>query len=244
MVGPVELMVLAFPTQRADRAVVDAVGEVLEHGDVTLLDLVYLARSPGGGTRLVDADDQLDHYGLGRLTVAAHPLISDDDLQVIQDGLDPETSAVVLAYEHTWSSRVGRTLEAAGGHVALHVQVPRDAVDEAFSALHTRRRSARVVAMARARSDRPGLLGTISRSHVVVGTASMIVSAINNHARRRAAELTAYSVQPTHVSAPHAAGVVEPETLVARLEHLARLHDAGALTDREFDCAKSIVLDS
>jgi hypothetical protein len=98
--------------------------------------------------------------------------------------------------------------------------------------------------MAQARSDRPGLLGTIARSSVVVGTAPMIVSVINNHARRRAAEPNAFSAQPTHASAPHAAGVVEPETLAARLEHLARLHDAGALTDREFDCAKSIVLDS
>lgn len=126
--GPVELIVLQFPGQRADPAVAGVLADVVSRGYAAVLDLVFVARTAGGSLRVTDAGDDLDGVGLGSLQLPAQPLISRDDLDLIRDSLRPGTSAVVIAYEHRWPQRLATAARDAGGQVALHVQVPRDAV--------------------------------------------------------------------------------------------------------------------
>jgi Family of unknown function (DUF6325) len=132
--GPVELIVLEFPGQRADPAVAGVLAEVVSRGYAAVLDLVFVARTADGSLRVTDAGDNLDGVGLGSLQLPAQPLISRDDLDLIRDSLRPGTSAVVIAYEHRWPQRLAVAARDAGGQVALHVQVPRDAVAAAVAA--------------------------------------------------------------------------------------------------------------
>jgi hypothetical protein len=133
-VGPVELIVLQFPGQRADPAVAGVLADVVSRGDAAVLDLVFVALTPDGSLRVTDAGDNLDEVGLGALQPAAHPLISRDDLDLMRDSLRPGTSAAVIAYEHRWPQRLAAAAGDAGGQLALHVQVPRDAVAAAVAA--------------------------------------------------------------------------------------------------------------
>ena len=41
--------------------------------------------------------------------------ISDNDLNGIRDGIEPGTSAAVIAYEHRWARRLAAAVEQAGG---------------------------------------------------------------------------------------------------------------------------------
>lgn len=133
-VGPVELIVLQFPGQRADPAVAGALADVVSRGDAAVLDLVFVALTPDGMLRVTDAGDDLDGVGLGGLQPGAQPLISRDDLDLMRDSLRPGTSAAVVAYEHRWPQRLAAAARDAGGQLALHVQVPRDAVAAAVAA--------------------------------------------------------------------------------------------------------------
>jgi hypothetical protein len=132
--GPVELIVLQFPGERADPAVAGALADVVSGGYAAVLDLVFVARTADGSLRVTDAGDNLDGVGLGSLQLPAQPLISRDDLDLIRDSLRPGTSAVVIAYEHRWPQRLAAAARDAGGQVALHVQVPREAVAAAVAA--------------------------------------------------------------------------------------------------------------
>jgi hypothetical protein len=133
-VGPVELIVLRFPGQRADPAVAGVLADVVSRGYATVLDLVFVALTPDGMLRVTDAGDDLDGVGLGGLQPGVQPLISRDDLDLMRDSLRPGTSAAVIAYEHRWPQRLAAAARDAGGHLALHVQVPRDAVAAAVAA--------------------------------------------------------------------------------------------------------------
>jgi hypothetical protein len=133
-VGPVELIVLQFPGQRADPAVAGVLADVVSRGDAAVLDLVFVALTPDGSLRVTDAGDNLDEVGLGALQPGAQPLISRDDLDLMRDSLRPGTSAMVIAYEHRWPRRLAAAAGDAGGQLALHVQVPRDAVAAAVAA--------------------------------------------------------------------------------------------------------------
>ena len=133
-VGPVELIVLQFPGQRADPAAAGVLADVVSRGYAAVLDLVFVALTPDGMLRVTDAGDGLDGVGLGGLQPGAQPLISRDDLDLMRDSLRPGTSAAVIAYEHRWPQRLTDAARDAGGQLALHVQVPRDAVAAAVAA--------------------------------------------------------------------------------------------------------------
>lgn len=114
----------------------------------------------------------------------------------------------------------------------------------------------------------PGVLGTMARTAVIVGTANATTSAMNSKAaaRQQAAQQQAAAAQAAadEVAATQsrlaaleqqaaAAGVRQPATveapvapagddIIARLQQLAELHRAGILNDDEFDKAKGLIL--
>lgn len=133
-VGPVELLVVTFPSENADPTVIAAVQEVVSSGFITVLDLVFLSRSEDGVISEVDISGSLDDVGLGLLEIQEQALISEDDLELARDVLDPGQSAAVIVYENTWARTVSGAIAAAGGELTLHVRIPRDVVEAAVEA--------------------------------------------------------------------------------------------------------------
>lgn len=127
--GPVEFLVLSFPGTDIDTSVSAALAEVVAKGTVTLLDLIVLSMDAAGTITEREIDDDIDTVGLTGLTAAEIDLVSDDDLDVVRASMEPGTTAVVAVFEQTWAIRLAGAVAAADGEVALHVQVPRDAVD-------------------------------------------------------------------------------------------------------------------
>lgn len=133
-VGPVGVLVVTFPGDRANPDVIAALAQVVDQGVVSLLDLVFIGRSLDGSLRQVDVDEGLDEVGLEILSIEAKALISDDDLDIVRDSLEPGTSAAILVYEQTWARTLSNASSRAGGEVALHVQIPRETVEVALAA--------------------------------------------------------------------------------------------------------------
>lgn len=98
-IGPVELVVLAFPGSTVDPEAVAALQNVVERGFVTLLDLVYIAKDADGQVSQIDVDEDLTDIGLAILSIEAKALISDEDLDLVRESLEPGTSAAVIVYE-------------------------------------------------------------------------------------------------------------------------------------------------
>ena len=134
ILGPVEVAVLTFPGQRVPYAVVQSLREVVDQGVVTIVDLIYLAGNAAGEVTQVEMDEPVRHVGLDELRVDPQGLISDDDLELVRELLEPDTAALVVAYEETWARKLAGTVRDSGGELALQIQVPRDAVDAALAA--------------------------------------------------------------------------------------------------------------
>ena len=95
------------------------------------------------------------------------------------------------------------------------------------------------------RGGRPGLLGTVARTAVVAGTATATSNAVNNRARRKAAEQQPQAEQPAPVYTPPPPPPQQPSggnDVVAELTKLSELHRSGALSDAEFAAAKAKLL--
>ena len=101
---------------------------------MTVLDLVIISRLQDGQIRITDVDENLDDIGFGALEIKAQTLVNEDDMEVIRDSLEPGASAAIIVYEESLARGVASAGRKAGGEVALHVQVPRDAVEDAVAA--------------------------------------------------------------------------------------------------------------
>lgn len=110
------------------------------------------------------------------------------------------------------------------------------------------------------RFGRPGLLGLAARTAVVAGTASAVSGAMAGGRERKAqaqyeqqqyqaaqqqAQIDAAAQQAAAQYAPPPAAPAAPPAgvdIVAEIQKLAALKDAGALTDAEFTAAKARLL--
>ena len=104
------------------------------------------------------------------------------------------------------------------------------------------------------RMGRPGLLGTVARTAVITGTARATSNAMNRRAANKDAEQQARideaaqqqyaEQQAAQQQAPPPPAPAGGDDLVSRLQELARLKEAGVLTDEEFAAAKAKLLAS
>ena len=200
-IGPVELIVLVFPGEGADPAVTEVLAEVTSGGQITVLDVAVLTRTPDGLVRTADVHENLDDIGFGSLVITAQPVITQDDLDTVRASLEPGKSAAIMAFEHSWARRLAVAAEGAGGAV-----IRTDAISGTGAA-------------------------AVAESEAAVREAEAAVA----EAERAAEQYSTIRPQP-----PATGG----NDLLGQLAELARLRDAGALSEAEFEAAKVRLLGS
>ena len=111
------------------------------------------------------------------------------------------------------------------------------------------------------RVGRPGLLGTVARTAVIAGTATAVSGSVSRHQQARANEAQqaeayreqqqsqAYAAQqaayaPSPPPAPADSAPLSSEELIAQLQQLGQLRQAGVLTEAEFATQKAKLLNS
>ncbi|MFB8228945.1 DUF6325 family protein [Cellulosimicrobium sp. NPDC055967] len=128
--GPVEIVAVAFPSDRIPAGVQASVLEVLAEGTVTLLDLAVVRRSDAGDVEVIEVTDLGDELEITDVELTGAGLAGEEDLDAVAAGLAPGTSALVLVVEHTWARGVIAATSAADGVVLLSERIPAEVVNE------------------------------------------------------------------------------------------------------------------
>ncbi|WP_454728305.1 DUF6325 family protein [Cellulosimicrobium protaetiae] len=128
--GPVEIVAVAFPTDRIPGGVQASVLKVLAEGTVTLLDLAVVRRSDGGDVEVIEVTDLGVELEITDVELTGAGLAGEEDLDAVAAGLAPGTSALVLVVEHTWARGVIAATSAADGVVLLSERIPAEVVNE------------------------------------------------------------------------------------------------------------------
>lgn len=128
--GPVEIVAVAFPSDRVPVDVRAAVLDVLVEGTVTLLDLVVVRQSESGDVEILEVSDLGDVVELTDVELPGAGLAGQEDLEHVAGVLAPGTTALVLVVEHTWARGVVAATRAADGIVVLSERIPAEVVNE------------------------------------------------------------------------------------------------------------------
>ncbi|HNE90154.1 MAG TPA: DUF6325 family protein [Actinomycetota bacterium] len=134
-VGPVDVAVVLFEGNNFNGDVAPAIAELQQNGTVRIIDLAFLTKSADGEAAFVEVEDAGVSDAFAELTESQLDLLSDEDLMAMADGLDPDSSALVVVWENSWASRLASAIRGSGGEVVSYLRIPHETVATAIEAL-------------------------------------------------------------------------------------------------------------
>jgi hypothetical protein len=136
--GPIEVIVVGFPGNQFNGEILPELERLVEAGTISIVDGLFLRK---------DGDGEVEFYELGEVGSDAsverlaalldevESLISDEDVMALAEGLEPDSSAAMLVFEHTWAKPFRDAIIASGGVLAANFRVPGMVVDELLDEL-------------------------------------------------------------------------------------------------------------
>ena len=127
--GPVELYLVGFEGDRPDDGTLAAIAELIEGGEIRLIDLLVISRAEDGTVSFTDWEDVSEEYGFGDVALEVVGLVADEDVQELAQGIPPGMSGALLAIELLWAKRLASKFAASGGVVLRTERIPAPVVN-------------------------------------------------------------------------------------------------------------------
>jgi hypothetical protein len=133
--GPVEVLVVRFPGNQFTGEIAPALAALVEQGTIRVIDLLFVTKDDAGdveGFELTDVADEPAAAFAG-LVHESTGLLSEEDVVDLGEDLEPNSSAAILVFEHTWATRFRDAVLDAGGELVTNVRIPKETVDEVLA---------------------------------------------------------------------------------------------------------------
>jgi len=134
----IEIVTLAFPSNRFNGEILPALSRLVENETIAIVDGVFVSVDAAGEatfTELDDLDENDETAALVDLVARFDELISEDDARQLASGLEPNSSAAILVFEHTWMLPLRDAIVGSGGVLLDSVRIPGPVVDEVAAAV-------------------------------------------------------------------------------------------------------------
>lgn len=136
--GPIEVLMVAFPENRFNGDILPELERLVEANTIAVVDGLFLSKDADGEVTFLEfsevgASPEVDR--LAALLDQVESLLSDEDVDEMAASLEPNSSAAILVFEHTWAKPFRDAIVAAGGQLAANFRVPGLVVDELLDEL-------------------------------------------------------------------------------------------------------------
>ncbi|WP_394553498.1 DUF6325 family protein [Agromyces sp. MMS24-JH15] len=122
--GPVEILVVGFEGRVPDAGTLEAIAELVEAGDIRLLDAVFVSRDEAGNIEATEIEDFGDEIQIVDITLEASGLVGHDDLTDLAEVVPPGSSAALLAIELVWAKNLASRFAESGGVLLQSERIP------------------------------------------------------------------------------------------------------------------------
>ena len=134
--GPVEILLVAFPGNQFTGEITPALQELVDSGTIRIIDLVFVAKDADGnavGIELEALDDE-SRGNFDSLITELEGLIAEEDIEDLAESLEPNSSTAILLFEHTWATRFRDAVAGSGGELVARIPIPAAAMAEVMAA--------------------------------------------------------------------------------------------------------------
>ncbi len=134
--GPLELLFVEFPGNQFTGEIIPALSDLIEQGTIRVIDLVFVAKDGDGNAVGIELEDlPADSKGaFSELVEELESLISDEDVEDLAEALEPNSSAAILLFEHTWAIPFRDALAGSGGQLVFRLPITEAALAEIAAA--------------------------------------------------------------------------------------------------------------
>jgi hypothetical protein len=136
--GPIEVLVVGFPGNQFNGEIIPELEKLVEAGTISVIDGIFIRKDVDGSTTFVEFSELGDDEDANRLVGLLNQidsLISDEDVQELTESLEPNSSAAMLVFEHTWAKPFRDAIVGSGGQLAADIRIPGAVVEDLMAEL-------------------------------------------------------------------------------------------------------------
>jgi uncharacterized membrane protein len=135
-VGPVDVVVIGFPGNKFTGEIAPAIMELVDSGTIRVIDLQFVSKDVDGVVTTISIEDLDPDLGPGFLAIdVVQPgALGAEDAEELSDDLEPNTSALMIAFENAWAERFVDAVRGADGFVIDTIRIPADVVEAVITA--------------------------------------------------------------------------------------------------------------
>jgi uncharacterized membrane protein len=133
--GPIDFIALEFPGNHFKGEILPDIFELVKQGIIRVIDLVIVVKS-SDGTVLARELQELDPDTLrvlNPLHSEANQMITEQDITMIAEQLEPNSTAGLMLIENLWAKKTMQAMLDANGRLVMFERIPHEVVEEALS---------------------------------------------------------------------------------------------------------------
>jgi hypothetical protein len=134
--GPVDVYIIGFPGNKFTGQITPAIMELVDAGTIRVLDLLFVSKDAEGGVTTLEIKDLDPETGPAFMSLqTTQPgALGPEDADEVSEDLAPNSSALLIAIENSWASKVVEACIAADAVVIDQIRIPADVVNLALTA--------------------------------------------------------------------------------------------------------------
>ena len=135
MMGPVEYLLIEFPGNKFKGEIVPALVELTASGIIQIIDLIFIKKDEAGNVTSFElsALEAEEASPFDDLDGEIDGLLSEEDILIAAEALQPNCSAALLVFEHAWATRLRDAVVNANGRLVDNGRIPGAVVEAAMA---------------------------------------------------------------------------------------------------------------
>jgi hypothetical protein len=130
--GPIDFIAIEFKTDQLTGESLPALIELVQKEIIRVIDLVIILKDQAGDYQVLEieelAPDVLAVFD--PLEIEISGIIQVEDIELIAEAMEDNTTAALLLFEDLWAIKVGEAVTRASGRMVMFDRIPFEVVNE------------------------------------------------------------------------------------------------------------------
>jgi hypothetical protein len=130
--GPIDFVALEFKGNQFKGEIFPALMDLVSRDIVRVIDMIVVKKDADGTvtTQEMQEHDNSVLAVFNPLKAEINGMIQVEDIELIGEKLEPNSTAAVILFENLWAIKFVETVERANGRAVMHVRIPHEVVVE------------------------------------------------------------------------------------------------------------------
>jgi hypothetical protein len=130
--GPIDFLALEFKTDQLTGESLPELLKLVENKIIRVIDLVIIVKDQDGDVKVLEIEELAPNMlaFFDPLEVEISGIIQVEDIEMIAEAMEDNTTAALLLFENLWAIKFGEAVTRASGRMVMYDRIPFEVVNE------------------------------------------------------------------------------------------------------------------